>query len=150
MSAPQVRAVRARGFTLIELLIALLVLSLGLLGLAQLQTKAVTFNQDAYLRSQATSLAYDMADRMRANRQAALDGAYDGVDFLDPAPACAAVDGATVAARDIAQWRRALACALPLGNGRIVRNGNAITISVSWDASRGAEDPEVLETTTGL
>ena len=55
------------GFTLIEVLIAMLVLAVGLLGLAGLQATSLRNNQSAYNRSQATQLAYDIADRMRAN-----------------------------------------------------------------------------------
>ena len=61
-----------RGTTLIEVLIALIVLSIGLLGLALLQVTSVQSNHSAYYRSQATVLAHDLADRMRANRTAAL------------------------------------------------------------------------------
>jgi type IV pilus assembly protein PilV len=138
----------ASGFTLLEVLIALLVLSLGLLGLAALQASTVQFNHSAYLRSQATNLAYDMADRMRANRQATLDGAYDGVDYSSPA--CGGGGGASVAARDIAAWRSNLACTLPSGDGRIERDGRVVTISVRWDESRGEEDLMVFQMTTGL
>src|SRR5690606_37396381 len=106
------------GFTLIEVLIAVLVMSIGLLGIAALQTATVQFNRGAHLRSQATSLAYDIADRMRANRAAALADAYDVV-FADPAPACGAPAGDTVAEQDLSAWQMALACALPLGNGQI-------------------------------
>lgn len=66
----------ARGFTLIEILIALLVLSLGLIGLAMLQATGLRFNNDSYMRSQATILAYDIIDRMRANKAAADAGDY--------------------------------------------------------------------------
>ena len=59
---------RAGGFSLIEVLVALIVLAIGLLGLAQLQARGLKFNQDAYVRSQATTLAYEIIDRMRANR----------------------------------------------------------------------------------
>jgi len=55
------------GFTLIEVLIAMLVLAVGLLGLAGLQAVSLRNNLSAYNRTQATQLAYDMADRMRAN-----------------------------------------------------------------------------------
>lgn len=137
------RAGAPAGFTLLEVLIALLVLSLGLLGLAGLQGATVQFNHGAYLRSQATSLAYDMADRIRANR----DGNYD-IAFADPAPACAPpAGGATVAARDIAAWRSALACTLPLGNGFIEINAadRLLTIGVRWDESRGEASEEELE-----
>lgn len=56
------------GFTMIEVLIAVLVLSIGLLGLAGLQAASLHNNHSAYLRSQATLLAYGIADRMRANQ----------------------------------------------------------------------------------
>ena len=55
------------GFTLIEVLIAMVVLAVGLLGLAGLQATSLRNNLSAYNRSQATQLAYDLADRMRAN-----------------------------------------------------------------------------------
>jgi len=64
------------GFSLVEVLIALVVLSVGLLGLAALQTGGLQYNHDAYLRSKATLLAQDMADRMRANRKGAVAGDY--------------------------------------------------------------------------
>ena len=56
-----------RGFTLIELLIAVVVLSLGLLALAGLQINATRSNSEALQRTQATALANDVVDRMRAN-----------------------------------------------------------------------------------
>ena len=62
---------RNQGFTLVEALIALLVLSIGLLGVAALQLIALQNNNNAMFRSQATYLAYDIADRMRANRDQA-------------------------------------------------------------------------------
>ncbi|MCC5865121.1 MAG: type IV pilus modification protein PilV [Wenzhouxiangella sp.] len=55
------------GVTLIEVLIAVLVLSIGLLGLAALQGVALQSGQAAYYRSQATAIAYEAADFMRAN-----------------------------------------------------------------------------------
>ena len=56
------------GFTLLEVLIALLVLSIGLLGLAALQTVGLRSNQMANLRTLATQRAYDISDQMRATR----------------------------------------------------------------------------------
>jgi type IV pilus assembly protein PilV len=53
------------GFTLIEVLIAMLVLAGGLLGLAGLQAASLSNGQSAYNRSQATQLAYQLADNMR-------------------------------------------------------------------------------------
>lgn len=62
-----------RGFTLLEVLIALLVLSIGLLGLAALQTVGLRSNQMATMRTQATWVAYEITDRIRAN----LVGTYE-------------------------------------------------------------------------
>lgn len=58
---------RQKGFTLIEVLIALIVLAVGLLGMASLMARSQKSNESAYSRSQATLLAYDFVERMRAN-----------------------------------------------------------------------------------
>ena len=76
---------RHRGFTLIEALVALVVLSIGLLGVAALQLASLQANYGASQRTQATFLAQDIVDRMRANRDAAVAGDYD-IDFGDAAP----------------------------------------------------------------
>ena len=128
---------RQTGFTLIEVMVSVVVLAIGLLGLAGLQATSMRFNSSAYLRSQATNLAYDITDRMRANVIAARGGAYDGVAIQDPPPACAVVALAgTLAQQDIQAWRNALACTLPSGTGSIARNGTVFTISVQWDDDR--------------
>ena len=67
---------RSRGFSLIEVLVALLVLSVGLLGMAILQVQGLKYNTNSYQRTQATFLAYDIIDRMRANKVGADAGAY--------------------------------------------------------------------------
>ena len=144
---------KQRGFTLIEILVAMVVLAIGLLGLAGLQSTALQFTSSAYLRSQATSLAYDMADRMRVNRQAALAGDYDPENLENPPPACAVVALAgTIAAQDILAWRNALACTLPLGTGSITRTAgaNVFTIVVQWDDSRGKDPAQTFEMVTEL
>ena len=69
---------KSRGFTLLEVLIALLVFSLGLLGLAGLMIMSVKTNHSAYLRTQATFLAESMADRMRADPMAIWASSYNG------------------------------------------------------------------------
>ncbi len=66
-----------QGFTLIEILVAVLILSIGLLGLAALQTASVGNNKYAMQRSQAQMFAFDIIERMRANRDAATAGEYD-------------------------------------------------------------------------
>jgi type IV pilus assembly protein PilV len=124
-----------RGFSMIEVLIAVLVLSIGLIGLASLQGVSLQFNNSAYLRSQATNLAYDMADRVRANRGVALaGGAYNlAVGDATPAPG-------PLPATDLNEWRTALLNSLPAGTGEVEVDPvkNNLTIVVCWDDSRGA------------
>lgn len=122
------------GFSMIEVLIAVLVLSIGLIGLASLQGVSLQFNNSAYLRSQATNLAYDMADRVRANRAAALNLDYN-LEVLEATPA-----PGTLPDTDLNEWRTALQNSLPAGTGEVeVPVGtNNLTIVVCWDDSRGA------------
>lgn len=123
------------GFSMIEVLIAVLVLSIGLIGLASLQGVSLQFNNSAYLRSQATNLAYDMADRVRANRAAALFGGAYNLAVADPTPAPGALPET-----DLNEWRTALQNSLPAGTGEVdVPAGtNNLTIVVCWDDTRGA------------
>ncbi|MCC5810797.1 MAG: type IV pilus modification protein PilV [Ectothiorhodospiraceae bacterium] len=130
-----------RGFTLLEVLVAVLVLAIGLLGLAGLQGASLRYNQDAHLRSQAILLAYDIGDRMRANRNAALGGAYD-LGFAAPPAACdPQLDpgGANIADEDLGDWLNMLACLLPRGNGAVQRNGDVAIIRVQWDEERDGQ-----------
>lgn len=106
------------GFSLIEVLIALIVLSLGLLGLAALQTNSLKFSQVAHLRSQASTFAYQMLDTMRASPTAANNG-----DF-DIAISATAPTGATVPQTELAAWKNQLAALLPDGNGSVCRSVN--------------------------
>jgi len=145
------------GFTLIEVLVAMLVLAFGLLGLAGLQATSLGNNQSAYNRSQATQLAYDLADRMRANRSVA--GNYL-TTFMSPTAAtcttndtpctaCASVANSCtpvqMAEKDLFEWNLALTNTLPGGTGTIEITGAVYTININWDDNRDgttdANDP---------
>ncbi len=69
--------VNNKGFTLVEVLVALLVLSIGLLAVASMQTNSLRSNYNALTRSKAVQGCEDILDRMRANRNAALASDYD-------------------------------------------------------------------------
>lgn len=121
-----------RGFTLLEVLVAIVVLSIGLLGLAGLMASSLKNSHSAYQRTQATWLAYDALDRMRANRQVALVGGYN------LALGAAAPGGSDLAAIDLGEWDTALTNTLPAGDGSIaVAAGGVVKIIVQWNDTRG-------------
>ena len=130
-----------RGATLIEVLVALLVLSIGLLGVAALQVNALTTNQSAHVRSQASVLAYDIADRMRANRVVALAGGYNTTY------AATIASPAALNEIDLANWKAALANTLPTGEGELATVGNIAVIRVRWSDKLGTQ---VFETRTRI
>ncbi len=72
---------KQRGVGLIEVMIALLVLAIGLLGFAGLQTRGITLGRKAFLQSQAIFLAQDMIERIRANCSVSATGACDPSDY---------------------------------------------------------------------
>lgn len=132
------------GFTLLEVLIALLILSIGLLGLASLQTNGLRSNQMASMRTTATQLAYNIADRMHANPVGVDAQDYViAVSDVDPVIAtdcesttCTSLQMATY---DLSQWRSAINT-LPGGSSSITRTvtGTVVThtITVFWDEYR--------------
>lgn len=150
-----------QGFTLLEVLVALVILSLGLLGLAGLQLRSLQGSSDSFARSQAMILADSMADRMRANPIAVTEGSYrvaaNNLPALPPYncedtfPAgentCTPTE---FAALDTADWANDLqtASVLPAGTGSITCNdidaGDALpcspnsvhTITLMWDEAR--------------
>ncbi len=129
------------GFTLLEVLVAIVILSIGLLGLAGLQAAGLRNNQSAYLRTIATQQAYDMADRIRANAAGAgiAAGAYDNISSTGSNPGCI-TGGCTPAAMaqyDAYEWNTANASLLPAGKGTVTRvAANRFTITVMWDDAR--------------
>lgn len=105
----QSRQRASRGFTLIEVLVSIVILAVGLLGLALLQSTALGNQLESYQRAQALLLLEDMSNRIRVNSNAAIAGAYaDGADFgKQDAEDCSLKTSA--AERDQCDWNAALA-----------------------------------------
>lgn len=143
---------RAAGFSLLEVLIALVILSVGLLGIAAMLSTTLKSNDSAYMRSQATILAANIIDRMRANPQGAANGDYDiSMGAATPAPgsgtACtgtsADCSAVILAKYDLTQWLTTLASSsngLPQGAGSVTTSTlggvQRVTVTVQWNDSR--------------
>lgn len=108
------------GFTLIEILVAMVVISLGLLGLAGLQVASLNNNQIAYHRSIASQQADDMADRIRANIDAVRAGNFDNPTATAD-PGCLDSDCSTseMAESNFALWNTNIGRLLPDGVGTV-------------------------------
>lgn len=126
----------SRGFSILEMLIALMVLSLGLLGMASLQITGLRSLHMGKTRTQVTYLAYEMADRIRANPAGAQNGDYDGTAALatinceGQANACVP---SSMAQFDMSQWAQGLTL-VPGGTGQIASTvPGEYTITVRWD-----------------
>lgn len=124
----RMRRAATRGFTLLEVLIALLIFSLGLLGLAGLMVVSVKTNQSAYLRTQASFLAQSMADRMRANTGQINDYNGDYDDTTRGANACLAVacTPLQLVENDRRVWSEQLWQSLPNATATIACDGETL------------------------
>ncbi len=129
---------KANGFTLLEVLIALVIFSFGLLALAALMAKGLQYNTSALHRSYASAQAYDIADRMRANRLGITAGNYDSISGIGSDPGCIATGctPAQMAQYDGWAWNSANAALLPSGSGSVTTDGTTYTITVTWDDDR--------------
>lgn len=110
-----------RGMTLVEVLVSVVIISVGLLGIAALQITTLRSNQDAYVRSQASAIAADILDRMRSNPIGARAGQYAGTG-----------QSGTPGGNDMQAWLQAVAAALPEGTGSVVVVNNIAQVRVQW------------------
>lgn len=126
---------RQSGTTIIEVLVTILVMSVGLLGLAALQGFSLQAGQSAYYRTQATNLAYEVADFARVNRSAAMNSC--SLPVLD-------------------SWDNFVSTQLPGGDLAIQFldcDAGEIQVTVTWDEERiddAVADGETLVITTRI
>ena len=129
---------RCRGFSLVETLVALVVLSTGMLGVALLYLESLKAGRTAVLRTQAITMAGDLADRIRANDTAGVAYAGAGGDNNCVAGGidCTPVQ---MAAHDLFLWQQDVANNLPNGAAGIVFTPgvlgipNRYRITLTWD-----------------
>lgn len=125
---------RPRGATLVEVLVALLILSVGLLGIAALYVDNLRNGRTGVLRTQASALAADMAERIRTNRLGGASFARVTGQRCQDLPDTASAND--VAANEVACWQDEVANALPNGTGIVARDTTTLpatyTVTVSW------------------
>lgn len=138
-----------RGFTLIEVLISLVILAVGLLGMAALQTESLKFNNAALTDSQAQFLLNDMVERIRANSG---NNTYvmtytDNLDTVTVDCSAANCGSNEMALWDMTQWRDNVAATLPQGETQILFNtlGRVYVLSVRYDWSQLGETTGVTD-----
>lgn len=122
------------GFSMIEVLIALVVLALGLLGFALLQTLNLRYTQSANYRTEAANLAYDLLDQMRANRLSAAD--YASASFVAGAVSganCSRPVAQVTVADNVGRWQCQVVEALGGGaSANVTFVNNVADVSITW------------------
>ena len=123
----------ARGTSLLEVLVTIVIMSVGLLGLAKLQVSNLRNNQNSLYRTEATFLANDMLDSMRVLNNVSHDQAAGyAVAIGSTTPA----GSSQVAVDDISAWKTRIAQALPGGDGSVSVNGRLALIHIEWNDRR--------------
>lgn len=163
---------RQQGFTMLEVLIAVLIFSLGIIGVAGLLIFSIQSNHVAYLRTQVTFLAHNMANRMGANPVGLWSGDYNitaikagGTAVSSCAAGCSSADLAT---HDIEAWSQQLHTFLPEAKADITcvnptsytptaaqldlrpPYGGTCTMHVTWNEAGGAGGSQQGSVQTGV
>jgi len=136
---------RQSGVSMIELLVAFVIFSFGMLGLAGLQSRTLSYNQSSLFRSQATALADDILDRMRVDRDNALALRWN----TELASTSSTITPLTyIYQTDLKDWKEQIEALLPDGKGRIaVAADRSVTIEIEWLDNRTADSPRQSFTT---
>ena len=130
--------VQQQGVALLEVLISIIIIAIGLLGIAALQSTTMRQGHHSELTYQALLQIYDMADRMRANPIGLTNGLYNNVTGIpNSPPVCSGPVNCTpaqMATADIAAWNNANAILLPTGTGTVTGagSGTLFTVTINW------------------
>lgn len=162
----------AQGFTLIEMMVALIVLSIGLLGLAGLQASTAKYRINTAVRSASTGLVFDMSERIRVNADAAgpsfLQGGSTAASLYTLSDTWSAQQSADLssvtncetnpcnstqrAAYDMSIWRQKVRAAMPQGGALLSGNKrDGFILTLMWfdkEFNDGTSDRTLLSSTT--
>lgn len=154
------------GFLLIEVLVSIVIISIGLLGMAGLHAVAMAKGNSSLIRSKATELGTAMADRIRVNLIASTAGAYNsltpGSGLTDPGCISVNCTPAQLAVSDYLEWNTEVASSLPQGAGVVCVTstpdsgtpaapgcdgvGNVVVVKVFWSEkpAQGQTVPQIF------
>ncbi|WOX06687.1 type IV pilus modification protein PilV [Microbulbifer pacificus] len=131
------------GATMIEVLVTILVLAVGLLGLAATQVMSLKNGNNSHHRYLAALAAHEMAERMRANPDGLELASYDGktVDGSESSVDCSSkCSAASLADLDLYDWGQVISNNLPGGEGEIERVGRTVTLTITWNEQHTGEN----------
>lgn len=140
MKKPPSFSRRETGISLIESLVALLVLALGILGIAGLQTRSLVDTRITNSRAVAASMVDDLSERMQFNLGAQLLPANPyliGWGALPANPGCrpGPCTPQQIAAMDMNEWKQTLAALLPRGDAAVFQSPldpTQIGVLIGW------------------
>ncbi len=121
---------RQCGFSMIEVLVAILIVSVGLIGMALLQSMALKYSQSSNYRTQAVNLSSNLLEQVRANRAEA--SSYVGT-FSATSGTCASTGNSVPSATFMNEWRCQMHKQLGGGARAVVsRTNNQIQVQITW------------------
>lgn len=131
------------GASLVEVMVAVVILGLGLIGVALLQTTSMRLSQDANHSTIATNLAYEMIDMVRSNRVEA--ARYDGISVSPPTgterdDCVTSPTTGTQRDRDAAAWACEMWNAIPGATGTVDVDAGLVTVTVVWSDERLSDE----------
>lgn len=143
---------RQSGVTLVEVLVSVLVLAIGLLGAAAIQLNALKYTDSSTMSSQASFIAYDMMDRIRANvdGNSSANGVTDVLSTYAISATGAAPTGSLSNARnqDLADFKANVAAfGGATATGSIVIAKPVVTVTITWDDARAATSSDAVRAT---
>ena len=139
------------GTSLIEVLVTIVIMAIGLLGLANVQLHNLRNVNNAQFRTVAAILAYDMEDRMRSNKAAVDAGHYDDVDGDETDLSCSPCNSTQMAQQDAYEWNDLIKASIaegglpPGSKGEVDVDGSFYNIKITWKEqtqSSGGSSPE--------
>lgn len=135
-----------RGFSLIEVLVAVLIVAVGVLGIAALQITTTAHTESSLQRGQASMLAREIIERMRINVDEVKAGNYDINSLPTLTTNCtgsgADCSPAQIRAHDLRLWSARVTSLMPSGNASIVTDTSVdpveVVVTLSWSSRRTA------------